>query len=154
MTAIDSVTGAIVPGEPDIVRLTDIATGRIRQVLKGHGDRVACVAFSSDGRTVATGSDDGTIIVYDAATGQSGQLLKGHLGGVSAIGFSKDGSRILSAARVGDSQSEVKIWDATHGQELITLTVGADVKAVALTGDNRSVVACAGGEIRVWESKR
>src|SRR5262249_24942713 len=64
--------------------------------LRGHTDYVSSVAFSADGRRIASGSVDGTVIVGDAWTGREVITLKGHNGEVGGVAFSPDGRRIAS----------------------------------------------------------
>ena len=66
--------------------------------LKGHTGYVRSVAFSPDGRRIASGSFDRTAKVWDAETGQEILSLKGHRDGVAGLAFSPDGKRIASAA--------------------------------------------------------
>ena len=75
------------------------------------------VAFSPDGRRIASAGDDETVKVWDAATGQEILTLKGHTGDVPSVAFSPDGKRLASASTDGT----VKLWDATTGQETLTL---------------------------------
>jgi WD40 repeat protein len=58
------------PGEPGEVRLWDVATGKEQATLKGHKEAVVCVAYSPDGKTLASGSRDETIKLWDVATGK------------------------------------------------------------------------------------
>src|SRR5262249_38055889 len=85
--------------------------------LLGHTGGVSGVAFSGDGKRVASGSDDGTIKVWDAATGQDKLTLRGHTGGVTSVAFSGDGKRIAS----GSHDGTVKVWDSATGQDRLTL---------------------------------
>jgi tetratricopeptide (TPR) repeat protein len=66
------------------------------------------VAFSPDGRRLASASDDETVKLWDVASGQELRTLKGHTGPVLSVAFSPDGWRLASA---GDDRM-VKIWDA------------------------------------------
>ena len=49
-----------------------------RAVLKGHGGGVNCLAFSADGKTLATGSGDETVMLWDVATAKERATLRGH----------------------------------------------------------------------------
>jgi RNA polymerase sigma factor (sigma-70 family) len=95
-------------GTPDRkVRVWDVATGRERVALAGPEGGSWCVAWSPDGRLIATGGEDNIVRVWERASGQQRFDLKGHAGPVMAVAFTSDGARLLS----GSSDTTVLVWD-------------------------------------------
>src|SRR6516162_4943192 len=96
---------------------SDVATGKERATLKGHTEVVTSVAYSPDGKTLASGSRDKTIKLWEVATGKEQATLKGHTGEVWSVAYSPDGKTLAS----GSWDATIKLWDVQTGQERATL---------------------------------
>jgi WD40 repeat protein len=93
----------------ETVRILDTTTGGEVLALSGHTSIVLAVAFSPDGKRIATGSGDRTIKLWDTATGQEVLSLRGHTAAVTSVAFSADGHRLVS----GGQDWTARVWDAT-----------------------------------------
>ena len=69
----------------------DAETAKALLTLNGHSESGTPVAWSPDGKRLATGSDDKTAKVWDAASGQELLTLRGHTGAVYSVAWSPDG---------------------------------------------------------------
>jgi len=118
-------------------------------ILKGHAFTVSSIAFSPDGRLLASASNgrevadtSGEVKVWDLKAGRQVLSLRGHKYGVWKVAFSPDGKRLASAG----TDEVVKVWDVATGKELLTLRGHtADVYGVAWSPDGKSIASC--GEV-------
>ena len=138
------------------VKLWNVATGKETASLSGLSDEVWCVAFSPDGKLLATGGKDRTIRLWDVATVKEVASLNGHSGTVVSLAFSPDGKTLASAG--GDPSShpapgEVRLWDVARRAEVASLK-GHEVTAVsvAFSPDGKRLAAGGmDGVVTVWE---
>jgi WD40 repeat protein len=86
--------------------LWDAASGIEIRTLEGHSSSVRSVAFSLDGRTLASGSSDNTTKLWDATNGNEIRTLQGYSGRVDSVAFSPDG-RILAS---GSGDGTIRLW--------------------------------------------
>ncbi|TRM61075.1 hypothetical protein BD626DRAFT_571106 [Schizophyllum amplum] len=157
---------AFVPRGSHIHRLYGHPFGRLIQV-SGHAPErdwpagepivihmqagVNAVAYSCDGRQIASGSDNHTVEVWDAVTGQQiGEAFTGHDRRVNTVRFSPDNKRIAS----GSDDHTVRIWDAVTGEQIGEPFRGHEdrVCSVAYSPDGKRIASSSGDRtIRFWD---
>jgi WD40 repeat protein len=127
------------------------ASPYLDRFLRGHSGVVNSVAFSPDGKTLASGALDGTIILWDVANRQPiGQPLTGHPLSVSNIAFSPDGKTLAS----GSWDGTVTLWDVASRQPIGQPLTGHSqgVTSVAFSPDGRTLASGAlDGTIILWD---
>ncbi len=114
-------------------------------------DAVWCVAFSQDGKRLATGGASGTVRLWDAATGAELFTLTGHAGNVAGVAFSPSGHRLASCS----VQGRIKLWDSHTGQEVLSLDGhNSYVTGVAFSSDGQFLASCGfDGFVRLWDGR-
>ena len=90
-----------------------LANPSIRKTLEGHKYAVVSVAYSPDGKTLASGSLDSSIRIWNLKTGKTLRTLEGHTDALYAVVYSPDGSQLV----VCSGDDTIRIWDAARFPE-------------------------------------
>jgi WD40 repeat protein len=115
---------------------------------RGHAVETWCVAFSPDGRWLASGSDDHTVRIWNTRDGTEHWVLQGHTATVTGVEFSSDGKFVASSSLDGS----VKLWQVQDWQEVRTLQGHAKRACCVAFSPNGSLLAAGGDEVLIWET--
>ncbi len=132
------------------IRLWNVITGEQRSTLTDHTNRVTCIAFSPDGKVLASGSNDQTICLWNPDTGELSNTLTGHNSSINRLVFSPDGKTLVSVADSRDNS--IWLWDPLTGKQkakLIGHTWG--VNTVVFSPDGKYLASASrDNTIRLW----
>jgi WD40 repeat protein/energy-coupling factor transporter ATP-binding protein EcfA2 len=122
--------------------------GREYNHLVGHNDSISSVSFSSDGKTLASGSWDNTVKLWNIEAGQEIRTLTGHNNRVNSVSFSSDGKTLAS----GSWDKTIKLWNTETGQEISSLTGhNSYVNSVSFSSDGKTLASGSlDNTIKLW----
>ncbi len=134
-----------------LVGVWDTASGNLLRSLTAHSGAVNAVAYSADGRWLASAGDDGQVAVWDAAGGGQVYTLTLHSGPVTAVAFTPDSRTLASAGEDG----QLILWDVDTGTPRTQLAIGDGSPVYALAFNAAGTLLATGSAapdstVRVW----
>lgn len=130
----------------DVV-LLDCETKRIVRRFRSDSFGLPSIAFSPDGKRLASGDYDSNVRLWNVRTGKQTRLVRGHKGFVYAVAFSPDGKRLAS----GDRTGRITITDVAGQAKEKTVTSAVGVASLRFSPDGEQVAAgCLDGSVAIW----
>ena len=128
------------------IPLWKVSSRQLQFTLKGHNGGIKALVFTPDGKTLASGSKDGTIRLWDTTTGN--QIISFDSDLSTALAFSADGKTLASTHNKG-----IKLWDITTGSELRTLKGDIGICYTLAFSADSNILASGShdGTILVWD---
>ena len=132
-----------------MVKLRDVSSRTVATTQGRYDFGFTSLSFSPDGALIATGHENGTVMLWDVATRTLAATLAGHSGEVYTIAFSPDGSTLASGA----SDQTAKLWDVATRTNISTLAVNRLVTTVAFSSDG-SLIATGTSflNVKLWNA--
>ncbi len=130
-------------------RVWDMTTGKLRDTMKADGKEIAVLALERDGKVLATGSIDGTIVVWSLGPVRQLFTVHTHVGMPHNIQLSFDGKLVAAGGAAGGG-----LWRIPDGKLLSRIDLPrVDVLRFSPNGNNLATVSTSGGqqkEVRIW----
>lgn len=136
--------------DSNLIKIWGVSSGDLLSTLTGHKYDVWAVAFSPDGKRLASGGfNEGAVRIWDISTGEA-LILEGHTAAIEGLAFHPNGEWLATAS----DDFTMKIWDTATGELLREVVDFQDVvDGVAFNSDGTRLAATSTGvELRIWDA--
>ena len=135
-------------GSMTLVQPDNLANFPCIQTLTAHTSNIRTLAFSPNGRFLASGSDDHSVMIWQVQTGRRLRLFTGHTNWVTSVAFSPDGKTLASASY----DRTIALWHLSDGTQLRTFTGhNREVFSVAFSPDGETIASGSYQTIKLWQ---
>jgi WD40 repeat protein len=132
-------------GVPGQVLVWNLAEGKAVHRLGGHAEGVTCVAFTPDGKMLASGSQGQVINLWNLASGEVAKTINGNEW-VTSVAISPDGRTLAGA----DFHGGIKLWNLSSGKELASFKAHPLWTRLVFMPDGKTLVSCGADGIKLW----
>ncbi len=130
------------------VKLIESASNKVIRILPESGELVSSIAFSADGRTLASGDLDAKVRLWDVASGKNLAVLDGKYW-IGSVAFSRDGQTLIW----GDADGAISFWDIRTASEIASINAhGPNHTVDCLAVSGNTLASCSNdGSIKLWD---
>lgn len=135
----------------------DTQTWKRNRIYTAHTDAIYVIALSSEGKTLASGDRDGTIILWDTESWRPIQKIKLQ-NWIKSLAFSPDGKKLVVGSAVVASGNqiggEINVWDLAAKKSITLMKSPEIVWSVSVSPNGKLIVGTSrGGKIRIWDAQ-
>jgi WD40 repeat protein len=140
-------TLATVQAPDGLIRLWDAESGHLTAILTGPAPDASPLSWSPDGKTLACGYQDRTVVLWDPATRKRRATLRGHTGPITALAWSPDGRTLVT----GSEDGSLRLWDGATGKERAAFYSLDEAKEwLVTTPEGYFAVSAHGADLLQW----
>ena len=136
--------------DSETVKIVDVGTKQMVMRLEAHPGKIKALAFTPDGRILASGGEDRIVRLWDVQTGSLVHALAGHTKRVGVVAFTPNGKLLVSAS---DDQT-MKIWDVATGTLVRSIQVTTEgiygLSSIAFSPDGQRMVSTLAAKVDLW----